>query len=267
MRARVRLDVDQGSPADLVATYSGNALRSNPAGGSESCFFKEIADHVAMLGSDHQRRQDLANVAELALRSSGMDSVGLYLFDEHLHATEGVILGMPDAFSRAYEVTGMRIDPVLADVRERGLPSSTVTCLGERWTRSELYKRVSGRYGLTGFATLPLYDHDRLAGVLYLGTKHEKPLPQLSLEGLFTMSPHATRISTRLLSLPKRAPHLTPRQNDVARLAAEGLSNRDIAEALDTGEAAVRKHLKALNRHFATTNRTAMSAAWRAAAR
>lgn len=220
-----------------------------------------------MAGLDQQRRQDLAAVAELALRAAEMDSVGLYLFDEDMRATEGVILGMPDAFSRAYEVTGMRIDPVLADLRASGLPSSTVTCLGERWPRSELYRRVSGRFGLTGFATLPLYHHDRLAGVLYLGTMQEKTVLRLSLEGLFTMSPHATRISTRLMSLPKRTADLTRRQNDVARLASEGLSNREIAEALETGEAAVRKHLKALNRHFSAANRTAMAAAWQTSAR
>ena len=219
-----------------------------------------------MLGTDPQRRKDLAAVAELALRSSSMDSVGLYLLDEDLRPTDGVILGMPEAFSRAYEITGMPIDPVLADVCARGLPASTVTCLGERWTRSQLYRRVSGRFGLTGFATLPLYHHDRLAGVLYLGSLQDRAADQLTLEGLFTMSPHATRISTRLMTLPPRAPRLTARQNDIARLAADGMSNREIAEALDTGEASVRKHLKALNRHFATGNRTAMAAAWREAA-
>jgi DNA-binding CsgD family transcriptional regulator len=61
----------------------------------------------------------------------------------------------------------------------------------------------------------------------------------------------------------RRHPHLTPRQDDVARLAAGGLSNREIAEELDTGEASVRKHLKALNQLFGTHNRTAMAAAWR----
>lgn len=218
-----------------------------------------------MLSPDTQRKQDLAAVAEQALRASGMDSVGLYLLDDEQRATEGVILGMPEAFSRAYEVTGMQIDPVLAEVRDSGLPASTVTRLGTRWTRSQLYKQVSGRFGLTGFATLPLYHHDRLAGVLYLGSLQKEVEGPLSLEGLFTMSPHATRISTRLMSLPPRAPRLTQRQNDVARLAADGLSNQQIARALDTGEASVRKHLKALNRHFQTGNRTAMAAAWRKA--
>ncbi len=211
----------------------------------------------------YQREKDLAQVAELALRASGMDSVGLYVFDENLHPTTGVILGMPDAFSRAYEVTGMRIDPVLDHMRRTGAPCSTVTCLGERWTNSQLYQRVSGRFGLTGFATLPLYRADDLAGILYLGTLTEANARRLTPEGMCIMSPHATRASTKLLRLPKRDHRLTERQNDIARLAGRGLSNAEIAEELDTGEAAVRKHLKALNRFFGTSNRTAMAAAWR----
>ncbi|WP_157440826.1 helix-turn-helix transcriptional regulator [Aestuariivita boseongensis] len=216
-----------------------------------------------MLQRNPQREKDLALVAERALRASQMDSIGLYVFDDNRNPAEGVILGMPEAFSRAYEVTGMRIDPVLRHLRDTGAPCSTVTQLGDRWTRSELYRRVSGRFGLTGFAALPLYREDDLAGILYLGATTDENARRLSLEGVCTMSPHATRISTRLLRLPDRHPDLTDRQNDVARLAAEGLSNRDIADALGTGEAAVRKHLKALNRHFGTANRTAMAAAWR----
>ena len=212
-----------------------------------------------------QREKDLALVAERALRASQMDSIGLYLFDENRNPTEGVIIGMPDAFSRAYETTGMRIDPVLHHLRDTGAPCSTVTRLGDRWTRSELYKRVSGRFGLTGFATLPLYRQDQMAGILYLGALTQQNADRLTLEGVCTMSPHATRTSTHLLTLPDRLADLTDRQNDVARLAADGLSNRDIALRLGTGEAAIRKHLKALNRHFGTHNRTAMSAAWRRA--
>jgi DNA-binding CsgD family transcriptional regulator len=213
---------------------------------------------------DTQRMQDLATVAEAALRSSQMDAVGLYLFDRHKKAREGIILGMPARFSDAYEQTGMAIDPVLAHLRDTGLPCSTLTCLGPRWTRTQLYQRVSGRFGLKGFAILPLYRADDLAGVLYLGALTEGSAARLELEGLFAMSPHATRTSTRLMNLPKRHGSLSPRANDIAALAADGLSNREIAEELGTGEAAVRKHLKALNRHFGTANRTAMGAAWRA---
>ncbi|MEM6311094.1 MAG: helix-turn-helix transcriptional regulator [Pseudomonadota bacterium] len=210
-----------------------------------------------------QRQQDLAQVAERALRHSGMDSVGLYLFDGALRVVEGVILGMPKAFCDAYEVSGMKIDPVLREMKETGVATSTVTHLGHRWTRSELYRRVSGRFGLAGFAALPLYRNETLSGILYLGTTCEDKQSALDLEGLFTMTPHSARVSTQVMNLPKRRQGLSPRCNDVARLAATGLSNAGIAAQLQTGEAAVRKHLKALNRHFGTTNRTAMAAAWR----
>lgn len=208
--------------------------------------------------------RDLAPIAERALRASGMQSVGLYTFDEERRFERGIILGMPDAFVRAYEISGISIDPVLAQVRTSGTPCSTVTCLGDRWTDSELYRRVSGRFGLTGFATLPLYRGTVLAGVLYLGAMTRAAAARLETGGLCEMTVHATSVSTELMALPRRHPRLSPRQNDVARLAAQGLANREIAEELGTGEASVRKHLKALNVTFGTCNRTAMAAAWRA---
>ena len=207
--------------------------------------------------------RDLEPIAERALRAASMQSVGLYTFDDAGQFDRGIILGMPDAFVKAYEISGIPIDPVLARVRTLGTPTSTVTCLGDRWSSSELYRRVSGRFGLKGFATLPLYRGARLAGVLYLGAMTDESLARLATDGLCEMSVHATSVSTELLTLPRRHPRLSPRQDQVARLAARGLANREIAEELDTGGAAVRKHLKALNRVFGTSNRTAMAAIWR----
>jgi len=218
-----------------------------------------------MTGAESEYRKDLARVAEDALRGSGMDCVGLYVFDDAGHM-QGVILGMPEAFNRAYETQGIPIDPVLARVRETGAPSSTLVMLGGRWTSSQLYRRVSGRFGLTGFATMPLYREDRLSGALYLGAMTEANVRRLDAEGLCAMSPHATRASVRLRTMPPRHPHLTTPQNAVARLAARGLTNHQIAEELGTGAAAVHKHMKALNRLFGTSTRTAMAAAWRAGA-
>jgi DNA-binding CsgD family transcriptional regulator len=206
----------------------------------------------------------LRQVAEAALRGSGMDAVGLYLMgpDERMR---GVILGMPGSFVTAYETQGIPIDPVLARSRQTGAPTSTLVALGARWTECHLYLRVSGRFGLTGFATFPLHHEDRLAGVLYLGALTEANARRLDHEGMVAMTPHAIRTATRLMALPHRAPRLTPRQNDVARLAAEGLTNRQIAAALGTGEAAVHKHLKDLHRLFGSHTRTALAVAWRAA--
>lgn len=208
-------------------------------------------------------RKELSRVAEAALRASGMDTVGLYRFDNDGRFENGIILAMPDEFVRSYEVVGIPIDPILNTMRETGGPCSTLTQLGDRWGSCELYRRVSGRYGLKGFATLPLYRQDDLAGILYLGALSQANADRLNIEGICQMTPHATRVSTSLLSLPLSDLKLTPRQNDIASLAAEGLSNRQIALELGTGEAAVRKHLKSLNAIFGTHNRTAMAAQWR----
>ena len=222
-----------------------------------------------MDGAADLLRRDLHEVAETALRASGMDSVGLYLFGSGLGPAgmTGVILGMPDPFPASYETHGVPIDPVLARMRETGAPCSTRTTLGPRWTRSQLYRRVSGRFGLTGFATLPICTGDGVSGVLYLGACTDAAAERLDAEGLCAMSPHATRASVGIMALPKRIPQLSERRNDVARLAAEGLTNAQIAARLGTGEAAVHKHMKALNRQFGTATRTAMAAAWRAACR
>ena len=58
-----------------------------------------------------------------------MESVGLYVFDDDKSFEGGVILAIPDDFVRAYEITGIGIDPVLAQMRSTGTPCSTRTCL------------------------------------------------------------------------------------------------------------------------------------------
>ena len=174
----------------------------------------------------------------------------------------GVILGMPAPFVRACETQGIPIDPVLAQVRRTGAPASTLVTLGARWTQCHLYQRVSGRFGLTGVATFPLYDDDRLSGVLYLGAVTEAGARRLDHEGLCAMTPHAIRTATRMLRLPRPALALSPRQAEVAGLAAQGLTNRQIAQALNTGAAAVHTHMMALHAHFGTHTRAALVAAW-----
>jgi DNA-binding CsgD family transcriptional regulator len=206
----------------------------------------------------------LTSIAARALAASGMGSVGLYTFDAAGDFHDGVILGMPPEFVRAYEVTGIPIDPVLAEMRRGGRPVSTAGLLGSRWSDCQLYRRVSGRFGLTGFATLPLYRGTALSGVLYLGCATEAERARLDGAGLSDLSILATQISTEILALPRRHPRLTPRQDDVALLAAEGLTNREIAEELGTGEAAVAKHMKALRATFGVSTRTAMARAWMA---
>ena len=201
----------------------------------------------------------LKPIAARALAASGMGSVGLYEFDGAGAFDRGVIVGMPPPFSRAYEVSGIPIDPVLAEMRRRRRPVSTASLLGTRWSDCELYRRVSGRFGLTGFAAFPLFRGAAMSGVLYVGGLDAAQGGRLDAGGMSDLSVLAAQVATELVTLPRRHPRLTPRQDDVARLASQGLTNRQIAEELRTGEAAVRKHMKALHAIFDVRTRTALA--------
>ena len=65
-------------------------------------------------------RSEFETLAETAMRGAGMDSVGLYRFNRDQSFDCGVILGMPDAFTRRYESSGIPIDPVLAEFDRHG---------------------------------------------------------------------------------------------------------------------------------------------------
>ncbi len=207
--------------------------------------------------------QKLPSILHRIKNASCMDSVGLFLNNADGRFSQGMIIGLPEDFEHLYRSIGQPIDPVLAYVRRTGRPASTQTHLGSRWTTSQLYNKVSRKFGLDGFAALPIYDGQDMHGILYFGTERVETTAQLNTDGLLDLSVFATQVSTEIAQLPRQLPHLTPRQRDVAELASAGLSNAEIANELSTGESAVRKHLKALNRVFGTDNRTAMSAAYR----
>ena len=62
-------------------------------------------------------------------------------------------------------------------------------------------------------------------------------------------------------AVPVPAPHLTPRERQVAALVAEGLSNRQIAHRLGTSQRTAESHVENILRKLAFTARTQI-AAW-----
>lgn len=61
--------------------------------------------------------------------------------------------------------------------------------------------------------------------------------------GEVALAPSVSRVLVRQAARPAPAVTLTPRELDVMRLVAEGLSNREIGERLHLGEATVKTHL------------------------
>ncbi len=75
-------------------------------------------------------------------------------------------------------------------------------------------------------------------------------IPPLVLDDDATASDTAQADSANPISA------LTPRQMDVLRLVARGLSNRDIAQSLDLSEGTVKLHVTAILKALAVPNRT-----------
>lgn len=67
------------------------------------------------------------------------------------------------------------------------------------------------------------------------------------------------------LLLRQQASPLTQREQDVAALVAQGLADKEIAEALDLQVGTVKVHVKSLLRKFGTVNRTQFALRYRGA--
>jgi DNA-binding CsgD family transcriptional regulator len=85
-------------------------------------------------------------------------------------------------------------------------------------------------------------------------------LMSVHLENLFRLY---SRQATASAAIPSPAP-LSPRQAEVAALVARGLTNREIAEALDIGTDTVKKHLTRALELTGCTNRTQLALEWKA---
>jgi DNA-binding NarL/FixJ family response regulator len=74
---------------------------------------------------------------------------------------------------------------------------------------------------------------------------------------LHLLRPHLTALHRRQRRHAAGAPELTPRQQQILTLVADGHTNHHIARVLNLSEATVRKHLENAYARLGVTNRTA----------
>jgi DNA-binding CsgD family transcriptional regulator len=132
---------------------------------------------------------------------------------------------------------------------------------GDLWTRDPLLEAMRAHHGPAGDGPallLPLLEPAGLIGSI----RCERPAPftELARRDLVVLS---TLVSVRLAQLGVTASgdavKLSPRQQAVARLAARGLSNLEIADALGISDNTVKKRLKEVFRRLELSNRTELS--------
>lgn len=112
--------------------------------------------------------------------------------------------------------------------------------------------------GVAGFASKAL-DADIIAaaiGLVLAGGRYLPPrLAEMAAGGVIPPPPSTPGVR----AAPAKDP-LTPRQRDVLRLMADGLSNKDIARRLDLSPATVKTHVAHLIAIIGAANRTEASA-------
>lgn len=133
-------------------------------------------------------------------------------------------------------------DVVLMDLRMPGLdgdeatarilaavPTTRVVILTTYETDDAILAAIGA--GASGFLLKAAPEAELLAGIRAVAA------------GEVALAPSVSRVLVRRASAPTPAVVLTPRELDVLRLVAEGLSNREIGERLHLGEATVKSHL------------------------
>lgn len=224
----------------------------------------ELFRSVAQAGSLDELRGRVMDGAGAAFRARAW---GFYLLDERLRPDVIDVRGEPDAFIDRYEEVGRAVDPVMRHVVSHHAPAHEEMVLPEPlWLRSDLYRQVSGPFGLRHIMTGPIVGAGRLIGTLNLGRgPASRAFSMGELSDFWALCAHvsaavaALRSSGRWQDAPA-ARLLTRRELQVADLVALGRTNAQIAAELWISENGVKQALKRMYAKLGVSSRAAMTA-------
>ena len=196
----------------------------------------------------------------------GVQRWGIYLLDDEKLASFDVI-GVSDAFVDRYEQIGRVVDPVLQYVIENHAPAheELVLPVGE-WKFSDLYQRCCAEYAHEHIMTGPIVGGGRLIGTVHFARVGDTPA--FSPHDLARLGAVCTHLSAGLAGLRTQssiapnplAQRLTPREIQIAKLVARGLTNTEIGAELWISQSAVKQALKRMFRKLEVSARTEMVA-------
>jgi DNA-binding CsgD family transcriptional regulator len=228
---------------------------------------------VAPLPGDELRRR----LAEPMLRLMEADFYASYAWDDGAgRFARGVAVNVNPAHERRYEERFQFLDPLTPRLRERRLPTRATDVMPQRALQaSEFFNeflRPDGlHWGLNAYA----HDGSRHLGDLRIWRCQARPnfddddlgLLRLIYPALVTALGRDAAPTTRnalppcetLAAALVRHQLLSPREADVAALAAEGCADKDIARRLGIGFTTVRTHLASAFRKLDCEGRTQLA--------
>ncbi|UFS93205.1 helix-turn-helix transcriptional regulator [Nocardia huaxiensis] len=183
----------------------------------------------------------------------------------------GVLGGYTPEFLTEYEERWVNSDPLRSEHTANLLTSRGVARLSDIAPDSTFLRDFLRPNGITDKAVMVVDAGP--AGVVFVGMAvcDAPRVPERDLAVLHTLRRHLTPLVAAQLSRDhdRRAVganwQLTPREWDVADLAAQGLTNRQIAERLFIGVDTVKKHLTRVLAETSCTSRTQLALRFAAA--
>jgi DNA-binding CsgD family transcriptional regulator len=231
---------------------------------------------MTMARSLHPLFQAIATApTEQVLRFRFMDGVseyfgvqrwGIYLLDTENNLASVNTKGVSDTFIERYQKLGKSVDPVLRYVEQYHAPAHEELVLPKGgWKQSELYQRCCSEYDHEHIMTGPIVGRGQLIGTVHFARVGETPA--FSLHELASLGAVCTHLSACLAELWKPVSasedtltRLTPREVQIARLVAKGLTNAEIGAELWITQNSVKQALKRMFRKLDVSARTEMVA-------
>jgi DNA-binding CsgD family transcriptional regulator len=224
----------------------------------------------------HQLFHDIATAkTEVELRSRFMDQAselfgvqrwGIYLLDGARQLNSVDAVGVSDNFIDRYQKFGKSVDPLLQYIQQYHAPvhEEMVLPLGT-WKQCELYQRCCSEYGHEHVMTGAIVGQGELIGTVNFA--RVGITPAFNDRDLAKLSAVTTHFSTRLAELRRQSgleanplrQRLTSREQQIAELVAQGLTNAEIGRQLWITQNSVKQALKRMFRKLEVTTRTEMT--------
>jgi DNA-binding CsgD family transcriptional regulator len=212
---------------------------------------------------------EVSGVAMDAAKGTFACHIGVTIFlDESLAATERALFGVRLEDVEEYEDQWRPLDRVFPAVIRRAVPVHNWQVYREdEWLRDRAWLAYGRPHRIYHYLSAPIFgSRGRLAGVLNLCRRaQDRRFDETTVEmaNAFSgfMSATLTRVSGAEAFFDDRPPcGLAPREMQVARLAAEGRNNVEIALALGIARETVKQTLRRVYRKLEVSGRAQMAA-------
>ena len=228
----------------------------------------QILSEVFAVLAERQDEHGLRVVlGEQLSRLLGADYYASYLWSEVTNSFTGrVALNMSDSNLSSYEAYYQFNDPITHLLRERGEPTLVTQVLSqEELLKTEFFNDFLSLDGLYWGLNL----HVRVAGEctgdlrIWRGRRRQN-FDERELEILRLVAPafrNALRRSAHAgeVKCPRQELELTEREEQIARLVASGLSDKEIAQRLSISFTTVRTHIKRAFAKLGVDNRVKLA--------